>query len=98
MAEPKALSLNHVTLKGRIDSQRMYNGAYYNELTTPAPDAYSKPQTFQLRSKAQLGQNGQEITVTCRLDGYLESFQFRNKQSGIMETGIKPHVFLEVVQ
>jgi len=93
----KPLQMNHVQLKGRIDSQRVHNGNYYSELTTPAPDAYSKPQTFQLRSKTQLGQNGQELVVVCRLDGYLESFSFRNKQTGIMETGTKPHVFLEVV-
>lgn len=97
MADNKPLPLNHVTLKGRIDSQRIYEGLYYTEITTPAPDAYTKPQAFQIRSKAQLGQNGQELTVTCRLDGYIGSFSFRNKQTGIMETGTKPHVFLEVV-
>lgn len=97
MAEAKALPFNHVAIKGRIDSQRQYNGSFYAELTTPAPDAYSKPQVFQIRSKSQIGQNGQEVSIVCRLDGYIESFQFRNKQSGIMETGSKPHVFLEVV-
>lgn len=96
MADDK--TLNHVKLKGRIESHRMYNGQYFTEFATPAPDAYSKPQTFQLRSKSQLGQPGQEITVLCRLEGFLESFQFRNKTTGIMETGTKPHVFLEVVQ
>lgn len=42
---------------------------------TPAPDAYSSPGTFEVRSRKRLGAEGQEISVECDLLGYARSYK-----------------------
>jgi hypothetical protein len=39
-------------------------------MITPAPDAYSRPSTIEVRSKNKLGEIGEEISVSCKLGGY----------------------------
>lgn len=55
---------------GKIDDIRRFKGDRYTRILTPAPDAYSRPQTIQIRSKGQLGQKGEEISVMATLGGY----------------------------
>lgn len=43
-------------------------------LKTPAPDAYSTPGTFEVRSRQRIGAEGQEVQIECDLMGYARSF------------------------
>lgn len=47
-------------------------------LKTPAPDVYSAPGTFEVRSRHRIGTEGQEVRVECDLLGYARSFQTKD--------------------
>lgn len=42
---------------------------------TPAPDQFSSPGTFEIRSRKRLGQKGSMIEVLCDLIGYARSYE-----------------------
>lgn len=72
-----------VLVKGKIDAQRKHGQVRYTRILTPAPDAYSRPQTVEVRSKAQLGSTGDEITITAKLGGYARKpFRSIDKETG----------------
>ena len=82
---PAALQrvLNEVTVKGRIEASRRNGAVWYTRMTTPAADAYSRPQTLEIRSKARIGQAGDETTVTCKLGGYARKpFRVTDRDTG----------------
>lgn len=45
---------------------------------TPAPDPYSSPATYELRSKRRLGQEGGVIEVQAQLIGYSRSYESKD--------------------
>lgn len=57
---------------GRIDSTRTHEGDRFTRVLTPAPDAYSRPQVLEIRSKGRdkIGEAGDEVDVQCTLGGY----------------------------
>ena len=59
-----------VFIRGRIDASRKYEQVHHTRILTPAPDAYSRPQTVEVRSKSRLGDNGDEVTLIATLGGY----------------------------
>lgn len=72
-----------VTIKGRIDARRRHDKTTYTRIVTPAPDPYSRPQTVEVRSRASLGQAGDEVTVTAVLGGYTRKpFRTTDKDTG----------------
>lgn len=72
-----------VRIKGKIDASRRHGDVRYTRILTPAPDAYSRPQTIEVRSKGQLGSKGEEVTVTATLGGYTrKAFKSIDKESG----------------
>ena len=83
VASSKVLPLMHVAIKGRIDASRRYDKSRYTRVTTPAPDAYSRPQIIEVRSRSSLGQVGEEVTVTCVLCGFTR----KPFKSSVQETG-----------
>lgn len=64
-----------LVVAGRIQSVKKHNETYRTLLKTAAPDAYSPPGTFEVRSRRRLGSEGQEIEVECDLLGYARSFE-----------------------
>lgn len=79
----RALAPMQVTVKGRIDARRRHASTHYTRIVTPAPDPYSRPQTVEIRSKASLGQAGDEITVLAQLGGYTRKpFRSVDKETG----------------
>jgi len=79
---PKVIPMR-VTIEGRIDAMRRWDGVRYTRVITPSPDRYTRPQVVELRSKAQLGERGEEITVAAVLGGFLrKSFQATDKDTG----------------
>lgn len=83
------------TLRCRIDHIQLHEGAYYHVVTTPAPDAYSKPSRYKLRSRQQLGTEGAEITVTVTISGSVYEKNYRDKHSGINKVFHEANVFMD---
>lgn len=80
---PRAAAPMEVIIKGKIDAKRRHDAVRYTRILTPAPDAYSRPQVVEVRSKGDLGQRGDEITVTCKLGGYTRKpFKSTDKETG----------------
>jgi hypothetical protein len=76
-----------VVIAGRIDASRRYDGSTYTRILTPAPDAYSRPQVVQVRSKGRLGEKGEEITVRAQLGGFVrKAYKFTDKETGEVMT------------
>lgn len=72
-----------VHVKGRIDARRRHEKTTYTRILTPAPDQYSRPQTVEIRSKASLGQVGEEVVVLAQLGGYTrKAFASVDKETG----------------
>lgn len=83
------------TLKGRVDFVQLHEGAYFTVVTTPAPDAYSKPSRYKLRSASQLGVPGQEITVDVTVSGSVYEKNYRDKQTGINKVFHEANVYMD---
>lgn len=72
-----------VMVSGRIEGAKTYDGKRYTQVMTPAADAYSRPQMVEIRSKARLGDKGDEISVSCALGGFQRKpYETKDKQSG----------------
>ena len=72
-----------VSVKGRIDHSRRHEATWYTRMLSPAADAYSRPQTVEIRSKQRLGQVGDETIVLCKLGGYTRKpFRSTDKDTG----------------
>lgn len=79
----KAQNPMEVLVRGRIDAKRSHDGTRYTRILTPAPDAYSRPQTVEVRSKSNLGDRGEEVSVHCKLGGYTRKpFRTTDKETG----------------
>jgi len=82
-ALPTKIQPMQVLVKGRIDALRRHEQTRYTRVITPAPDPYSRPQTVEIRSKAQLGQRGDEVAILAQLGGYTRKpFKSTDKDSG----------------
>lgn len=72
-----------VLVKGRIERKKRHDGHSYTQIITPAKDAYSRPQVVEVRSKSSLGEQGEEVSLTCELGGYpRKPYQFTDKATG----------------
>lgn len=85
-------------LKCRIDSTDFYNGKHYTYVSTPAPDEYSKPDSFKLLSDKPLGNIGDEIQPTVSLTGYIRNKKYRDSSTGEMKSFMEDVTFLNVVE
>lgn len=84
-------------LKGRIDHIQMHEGNYFHVVTTPAPDAYSKPSRYKLRSRQQLGTEGAEVTFQVTVSGSVYEKNYRDKNTGINKVFHEANVFMDAV-
>lgn len=79
---PKAGPME-VFIKGKIDARRRHESTWYTRMLTPAPDAYSRPQVVEIRSKQKLGEVGDEANVLAKLGGYTRKpFKSTDKDTG----------------
>ena len=75
--------LMEVNVRGKIETSRRYEGNHYTRFITPAPDAYSRPQVVEVRSKNKLGQKDDEVSVTCKLGGFTRKpYRVTDKDTG----------------
>lgn len=83
MTTPQTIKPMQVMVHGRVEASRNHEGVRYTRIITPAPDAYSRPQTVEVRSKAPFGAKGDEVKVLCQLGGYTRKpFDFKDKATG----------------
>jgi len=77
-AASAAVPVLQLIVKGRVQAVTRHQGAngetFRTLLRTPAPDSYSSPGTFEVRSRRRIGQEGQEVEVACDLLGFARSF------------------------
>jgi len=72
-----------VIVAGRIENSRSYDGRRFTQVMTPAADAYSRPQIVEIRSKARLGERGEEVKVPCVLGGFQrKAYEVKDKGTG----------------
>jgi len=84
-------------LKGRIESSEVYNNQVYTVVTEPAIDSYSSPQRFKVKSEAQLGAVGAEITLQVTLRGNVRQKTYTDKQTGQVKQFNEDNVYLDAV-
>lgn len=84
MADPRAAGAPTpgrltVAITGQIKAvsrkQTAQGESWRTLVRTPAPDPYSSPATYELRSKRRLGQEGGVLEVTAELIGYSRSYE-----------------------
>ena len=88
MAQAKEASINpglRLVVVGRVQSVTRRSGpngdVYKTVVRTPAPDAYSSPGTFEVRSRSRIGAEGQQIEVECDLLGYARSYETKDGET-----------------
>lgn len=88
-----------VYVQGRVESVRQHEGQRYTRILTPAPDAYSRPQTVEIRSKQPLGPKGDEVKVLAQLGGYTRKpFETKDKSTGEIIKVIPVDMTLDAVE
>ncbi|MEA3301074.1 MAG: hypothetical protein U9R22_12695 [Pseudomonadota bacterium] len=84
-------------LTGKIESCDFHNGVHTTILVTPAPDAYSQPSSYKLKSDNMLGQPGQEITADIAMRGFIRRKPYKDKNTGQPKMFFEDNVILSVV-
>ncbi|MFZ6813347.1 single-stranded DNA-binding protein [Undibacterium sp. Rencai35W] len=98
-ADRKEPTPMRVYVKGRIEQSRLFDGSRFTRIITPAPDAYSRPQVIEIKSKQRLGEKGDEIAVVCALGGYQRKpYQVTDKETGERVTLVPVDHTLEAVE
>lgn len=73
----------NVVISGKLVDQRKHDGTFYSTLVAPAPDAYSSPMPFEVRSRKTLGSRDQVVSVPCRLGGFFRrTFDTTDRNTG----------------
>lgn len=74
-----------LVITGRIQQVTKRAGAngdtYSTLIKTPAPDAYSSPGTFVVRSRKRIGAEGSQVEVECDLLGYARSYETKDGET-----------------
>ncbi len=79
---PKKANYLVMAVVARIDQQRQHNNKIYTQVTTPAPDEYSMPSQFEVRSDQPLGPLGTEFRGKLRASGFIRPRQYTDKNTG----------------
>lgn len=85
-------------LIGRIEHFENVSGKFQTVIATPAADAYSKPNSFKLKSDYSLGAVGEEITVDVELSGYVRAKPYKDKNTGYDKIFHEPNVFFQATR
>ena len=85
-------------LKCRIDRTEVYNGKHICNVSTPAADPYSKPDSYKIYSERPLGNVGDEIEPTVLLTGYIREKKYNDKNTGQQKIYYEDVTFLNFVE
>ena len=77
-AAKHSIGINQMMIQGRIERVSKYDGNVDHIVITPAADAYSKPSVLRIRSKALLGQRGEDVRVLCHFNGWPNDYDMRD--------------------
>lgn len=91
-------SLENLPFHGRIERTRIHDGKRYTVIATPAPDPYSKGDSYVMRSKSQLGTVGEIVTVYARMSGYVRQKEYKNKDTGEINKYDESNVYFDVIE
>ena len=81
--EKSTLQVMQVLVVGRIEHTEVYEGKHSSRCITPSSDVYSRPQIVMVRSKARIGRVGDEVSVVCKLGGYVRKpYKITDKATG----------------
>ena len=89
---------NQVLIAGRIESMTKYKDSVVSLVRTPAEDEYSYPSTIEIRSKARLGQVGDDISVTVKLNGVPRAYTRTDKETGEQVQQKTADMYLHVIE
>jgi hypothetical protein len=85
MSQAEVIGFLRVVILGRVQQVTKRSGAngdtYLTLLRTPAPDAYSSPGTFLVRSKKRIAAEGAQVEVECDLLGYARSYETKDGET-----------------
>jgi hypothetical protein len=85
-------------IKCRIDRTEFYNNKHIVNVSTPAPDQYSKPNSFKIYSQKPLGNVGDEIEPTVSMTGFIREKKYNDKTTGQQKTYYEDVTFLNFVE
>ena len=85
-------------LKCRIDRTEFYNNKHIVNVSTPAPDQYSKPNSFKIYSDKPLGNVGDEIEPTVSMTGFIREKKYNDKNTGQQKIYYEDVTFLNFVE
>ncbi|MBB6523902.1 hypothetical protein [Pseudoteredinibacter isoporae] len=85
------------TLKGKITHEQFHNGQYFYRIIEAAPDQYSQPNSFKVKSGTQLGQVGNEVQINVRVTGFVREKPYTDKTTGQQKVFEEKIVNLEFV-
>ncbi len=74
------LAANQAVVRGRILEVNRTANAVYTDVTLPAPDQWSQPQTIRIVSARLLGKPGDDVTQRVALKGYRR--KYKDKATG----------------
>lgn len=60
----------NVMINGKLVEQRKNDGLFYSTILSPAPDQYSQPMPFEVRSSKSLGAREEVVSVACKVGGF----------------------------
>ncbi|MGH1463547.1 MAG: hypothetical protein K6L74_07505 [Neptuniibacter sp.] len=98
MSEATKLQPLTMLFQGKITQARQYQGKHYTRVVTPAPDQYSQPSSFEIRSSNLMGHIGQEVSGYLTMSGYVRERPYTDKNTGEMKTASDKVVFLDLVE
>jgi hypothetical protein len=84
--------------QGRINSRKRHDSHYYTHVTTPAPDEYSMPSQFEIKSKQPFGEPGETFTVHCTLSGFTRERSYNDRNTGELKKVLDKTVILNLVE
>lgn len=88
-----------VSVQGRVESVKTYDGKRFTKIMTPAADSYSQPQIVEVRSKCQVGARGDEVAVTCTLGGYNgRPYEAKDRSSGEVVKVVPVFMTLDLIE
>lgn len=81
IVRPNAMNgIDTFVVKGRLGRPRKVDGVFYTIVVKKARDEYSNPSHLEIKSKAPLGDTGEEADVPCYVDGYTYEFKTKDGQ------------------
>lgn len=95
---PSKTAFNTATISGRILEAMKRDQTWYTLVTTPAPDAYSHPQTLEIRSKQKIGSAGEDCQVGVMVGGFRRKQQYADKETGELKESSFTRVMLDAIE